>query len=147
MSVRAAPQVGFSLDYLLWIFLRISGLFMWIFVILGLAGAFWLEARAYFQTGGFVDIGTLARWTFFPISTHVTAYVPAEAGWAHVWWQIMQYLMLFFAVSHGLDGLRQVIEDYVGNSWLRLLLRSLLFVAWMFFLIVGWLLIQGNLPA
>ena len=61
MSVRAAPQVGFSLDYVFWIFLRISGLFMWIFVILGIAGAFWLEARTYFQTGGFVDIGALAR--------------------------------------------------------------------------------------
>jgi succinate dehydrogenase hydrophobic anchor subunit len=57
----------------------------------------------------------------------------------------MQYLMLFFAVTHGLNGVRQVIEDYVGGTWLRVLLRGSLFLLWMFFLLVGWQLIQGNI--
>ncbi len=147
MSVHAAPKVGLSLDYLLWIFLRVSGLVMIIFGFIGLAGAFVMQARIFFATGDVVDIGTLARWTFFPITTHVSAYGVEPLQWGHVWWQLMQYLMLFFAVTHGLDGLRQVIEDFVGATWLRLLLRTLLLVAWLVFLFVGWQLIQGNLPA
>jgi succinate dehydrogenase hydrophobic anchor subunit len=145
MSARPAPRIGFSLEYILWIFIRISGLFMILFALIGIAGAFWMEARLYFQNGEFVDIGTLARWAFFPISTHVSTLVPDAAAWSHAWWQIMQYLMLFFAVTHGLNGVRQVIEDYVGGTWLRVLLRGVLFLLWMFILLVGWQLIQGNI--
>jgi len=145
MSVRTAPQVGLSLEYVMWIFIRISGLFMILFMLIGIAGAFWMQARIYFLTGEYVNIGTLARWAFFPISTHVSASVPDAAQWSHAWWQIMQYLMLFFAITHGLNGVRQVIEDYVGNTWARTLLRAVLFLAWMFFLLVGWQLIQGNI--
>ena len=146
MSVRAAPKVGLSLEYLLWIFLRLSGLMMILFGFIGVAGAFAMQARIYFSTGGVVDIGTLARWTFFPIPTHVSAYGVEPLQWGHAWWQVMQYLMLFFAVTHGMDGVRQVIEDYVGNNLGRLLIRTLLFVAWLVFLIVGVMLIQGNVP-
>ncbi len=76
MSARPAPRIGFSLEYFMWIFIRISGLFMILFGFIGIVGAFWMEARLYFQTGDFVDIGTLARWTFFPISTHVSSSDP-----------------------------------------------------------------------
>jgi len=145
MSVRTAPQVGMSLEYIMWIFIRVSGLFMFLFMIIGIAGAFAMQARLYFVNGQYVDIGTLVRWTFFPISTHVSASVPDAAMWSHAWWQIMQYLMLFFAVTHGINGIRQVIEDYVGNSWGRTLLRAVLFLLWLFILLVGWQLIQGNI--
>src|SRR5512138_910796 len=133
MSVRTAPQVGLSFEYVMWIFIRISGLFMFLFMIIGVAGAFAMQARTYFLTGEYVNIGALARWAFFPIQTHVASVegVPAVALCSNAWWQIMQYLMLFFAVTHGINGVRQVIEDYLGNSWVRTILRGVLFLLWL----------------
>lgn len=146
MSARPAPRVGFNLDYFMWIFVRISGLFLILFGFIGLAGAFMMEARIYFKTGHFVDIGTLARWTFFPITTHVTSAGVEPLQWGGRWWQIMQYLVLFFGASHGINGVRQVIEDYIGSSWLRTLIRALLFVIFIVIMIVGWTLIVDNIP-
>jgi succinate dehydrogenase hydrophobic anchor subunit len=143
MSVRPAPQVGFSLEYFLWIFMRISGLFMIVFFLIGVTGALAMEARVLFNSGEYVDTGALARWSFFPIMPHVAAYGVDSLQWGHLWWQIMQILMLFFAISHGLDGVRQVTEDYIGRGWLRLSIRSILFVLWLVFLFVGWQLIMS----
>lgn len=145
MSVRTAPQAGFSLEYLMWIFIRISGLALFLLGFIGILGAFLMQARLYFQNGGYVDIGALARWTFFPISTHVSAYAPDLAAWSNIWWEVTQIMILFFAVTHGMNGVRQVIEDYVGGSWLRTILRGLIFITWMFFMIIGWTLITTNL--
>lgn len=146
MSARPVPQVGFNLDYFMWIFVRISGLFLILFGFIGLAGAFLMEARIWFKTGEFVDIGTLARWTFFPISTHVTSTGVDPLIWGNKWWQIMQSLVLFFGVSHGINGVRQVIEDYIGSSWMRTLIRAGLFVLFLVIMYVGWGLIVENTP-
>lgn len=146
MSARPAPQVGFNLDYFMWIFVRISGLFLILFGFIGLIGAFMMEARIFFRTGEFVDIGTLARWTFFPISTHVVSAGVEPLVWGGRWWQIMQYLILFFGVSHGINGIRQVIEDYIGSSWLRTLIRAALFTLFIVLMIVGWNLVIENTP-
>lgn len=146
MSARPVPQVGINLDYFMWIFVRVSGLFMILGGFIGLVGAFIMQARFYFKTGSFVDIGELARWTFFPISTHVTKSGVDPLQWGGLWWQIMQYLILFFAASHGINGVRQVIEDYIGSGWLRTLIRAALFVVLLVLLIVGWNLIITNTP-
>ena len=46
-------------------------------------------------------------------------------------------LVVFFGVTHGVNGLRVVIEDYMGRSWWRVFLRGLLFLFWLFMLIVA----------
>jgi succinate dehydrogenase hydrophobic anchor subunit len=146
MSARPAPRVGFNLDYFMWLFTRLSGLFLILFGFIGLVGALMMEARIYFKSGNFVDIGTLARWTFFPITTHVTSTGVEPLVWGGVWWQIMQYLTLIFGAAHGINGVRQVIEDYIGGSWLRTIIRGLLFIFWLIIMIVGWNLIVDNIP-
>jgi succinate dehydrogenase hydrophobic anchor subunit len=117
----------------MWIFTRISGLALYILGFLGIAMAFVMGAREQ------VDIGALARWTFFPNPNHVvnTNIPDVTLGWANAWWQVMQMLILFFGVTHGINGLRVVIEDYLGGSWSRIFLRGLLFLLWIFLLIVG----------
>ncbi|MFM8319741.1 MAG: hypothetical protein ACKOC5_02415 [Chloroflexota bacterium] len=148
MSVRTAPRVGLSFEYLMWIFLRISGLFMYLFFFIGVGAAFAMEARIFFSTGTVVDIGTLARWAFFPISTHVSSSnIPDITLWSNAWWQILQYMMLVFAATHGMNGVRQVIEDYVGSTWGRTLIRALIFFFWLFILLVGFQLINANLQS
>lgn len=133
MSSRPAPQIGFSFEYLMWIFTRISGLVMYLLAFVGLVMAFWMGARQQ------VDIGALARWTFFPNPNHVTnTNIPdVTLGWSNAWWQVMEMLLFFFAVTHGINGMRVIYEDYIGNTWGRALGRGILFLLWIFLLIVG----------
>lgn len=133
MRTRTAPQIGFSFEYLMWIFTRISGLALILLSLVGITGAFILGARQQ------VDIGALARWTFFPNPNHVvnTNIPDVTVGWANAWWQVLQMLVLFFGVTHGLNGLRVVVEDYLGASWAKVLWRGAIFLIWLFVLIVG----------
>ena len=133
MSARPAPRIGFSFEYLMWIFTRVSGLTLILLAVIGMAGAFIMGARLQ------MDVGTLMRWTFFPNSYHVvnSDVADIELGWATAYWQIMQMLIVFFGGTHGINGLRVIIEDYIGLSWLRILLRGLLFLIWIFMLILA----------
>ena len=50
-------------------------------------------------------------------------------GWANAFWQIMQMLVVFFGVTHGINGVRMVIEDYIGSTMvLRPFLRGVIFI-------------------
>ncbi len=133
MTSRPVPQTGLNFEYIMWIFTRISGLALYTLAFIGIAAAFLMGAR--YQ----VDIGALARWTFFPNPNHVVnTNIPDVAqGWANAWWQIMQMLILFFGVTHGMNGLRVVIEDYLGKSWKRVFFRGAIFLLWIFLLIIG----------
>jgi succinate dehydrogenase hydrophobic anchor subunit len=133
MSMRAVPQRGINLDYLMWVFTRISGLALILLALIGVVGAFFMGARLQ------MDMSTLMRWTFFPNPNHVVdSEIPdITLGWANAYWQIMQMLIVFFGVSHGFNGLRTVIEDYIGRSFWRILLRGLILLLWMFMLIVA----------
>ena len=133
MSTRTAPQIGFSFEYLMWIFTRISAVILITLATVGIVGAFWMGARTQ------VDVGTLMRWTFFPNSYHVVnSDIPdVTLGWANAYWQVMQMLIVFFGVTHGVNGLRVVIEDYLGATWWRVFTRGLLFLLWLFLLIVA----------
>jgi succinate dehydrogenase / fumarate reductase membrane anchor subunit len=133
MSTRIAPKVGFSFEYLMWVFTRISGLALILLSLVGMASAFWMGARTQ------IDVGALMRWTFFPNSYHVvnTEIPDVTLGWANAWWNVMQLLILFFGVTHGINGLRVVVEDYMGASWLRVFFRGFVFLLWLFMLIVA----------
>ena len=133
MYSRPAPQIGFSFEYLMWIFTRISGLALILLAAIGIAGAFIMGARTQ------IDLPTLMRWTFFPNPNHVVnSNIPDVAiGWATAYWQIMQMMIVFFGATHGINGLRVVIEDYINASWFKIILRGLLLAFWIFILIVS----------
>jgi succinate dehydrogenase hydrophobic anchor subunit len=124
-------QPAWSFEYIMWIFTRISGLAMYTLAIVGVIGAFAMGARSQ------IDLQTLTRWIFFPNRYHVESYLGDATAWITNWWQVMQTLILFFGVSHGFNGLRVVIEDYIGHTLLRPLLRGLIFLLWLFMLFVA----------
>jgi len=117
----------------MWLFTRISGLALILLAMVGVAGALLMGARTQ------MDFSTLIRWTFFPNPNHVVnSNIPDVAqGWANAYWQIMQMLIVFFGVTHGMNGLRVVLEDYLGSAIGRILLRSLIFLLWLFLLVVA----------
>ncbi len=133
MQTRSVPQPGWSFEYIMWIFTRISGLALVGLAILGMISALIMGARTQ------LDLPTLLRWTFFPNPNHVAnSNIPdVTMGWANAFWQIMQMLIVFFGVSHGCNGVRVVVEDYIGNTILRPMMRGAVFVAWLFLLIVA----------
>ena len=133
MSSRTVAKRGFNLDYIMWLFMRISALALYALGLTGLVAALIMGART--QT----DISTLLRWTFFPNPNHViNSNIPdVTLGWANAFWQVMQILIVFFGVTHGLNGLRVVIEDFVGQSIAKPSIRGLIFLLWIFTLIVA----------
>ena len=86
-----------------------------------------------------MDMPTLMRWTFFPNPNHViNSEIPdITLGWANAFWQIMQILIILFAGTHAYNGLRVVLEDFMGHTLLRPLLRGLIFLLWIFSLILA----------
>ncbi len=132
MQSRRMVQPGWNLDYLMFLFTRISGASIVLLALIGMASAFWLGARLQ------LDAGVLMRWTFFPNPNHVVASVPdVTLGWANSYWQIMQMLIVFFGATHGFNGLRIILEEYLHGAVLRLTIRMLLFVLWAFMVIVA----------
>lgn len=132
MNSRNAPQIGFSFEYVMWVFTRISGLALFLLLGIGVIGALLMGARTQ------MHVGELMRWTFFPNSYHIAnTEVPDAALWATAYWQVMQVIVLFFAVTHGINGLRVVLEDYLNKSWLLILVRGLLFLIWIFILLAA----------
>ena len=132
MRQRVIPQRGMNLDYVMWLFMRISGLVMVLLGLLGIIGAALLGARNE------VDLPTLMRWMFFPNPNHViSSDIPDVGLWATAYWQVMQILVVFFGFTHGINGLRNVVEDYVENSFFQILLRGLIFLIWLAVIIIG----------
>lgn len=133
MRNRTVPQPAMSFEYIMWMFTRISGLALLFLGAVSLVMAFIMSAREV------LDLPTLARWTFFPNPNHVVnSDIPdVTQGWANAYWQIMQIVIAFFGISHGFNGLRVVIEDYLGNTMWQPMLRGLIFLVWLFFMIMA----------
>jgi len=133
MRSRTVPQPAMSFEYIMWMFTRISGLALLFLGGVGLVMAVMMGGREL------LDLPTLARWTFFPNPNHVVnSNIPdVTQGWANAYWQIMQIVIAFFGISHGFNGLRVVIEDYIGNTIWQPMLRGLIFLVWLFFMIMA----------
>jgi len=133
MQTRKVPHPGWNLEYLMFLFTRLSGLAFFLLAVVGMAAALILGAR--YQ----MDLGTLIRWTFFPNPNHVLdSNIPdVTFGWANGFWQIMQFLIIFFGGTHGLNGLRVVLEDYISRPFWQIVIRLLISVLWIFMILVA----------
>ena len=139
MRSRAMPKPSWNLDYMMWVFTRLSGLSLILLVVIGISAGLLMGARSQ------MDLGTLMRWTFFPNSNHVLdSEIPDLYLWANGFWQIMQILVVFFAATHGFNGLRVVIEDYSLSGFLQIFLRFLILLLWIFSILVGIYVILGS---
>jgi succinate dehydrogenase / fumarate reductase membrane anchor subunit len=133
MQTRKVVKPGWNLEYVMWMFTRLSGLAITLLAVISVAAAFLMGARTQ------MDLGTLMRWTFFPNSNHVLdSEIPdVTLNWANGFWQIMQVLIVFFGVTHGFNGLRVVIEDYTKPGLWQLFWRAVVFLLWIFMALVG----------
>lgn len=66
------------------------------------------------------------------------------ARWATVGWRIYDTLLLAFAFSHGVTGLRQVLFDFTTSAIARKALNILLLLFWIALSAVGMIGIVGG---
>jgi succinate dehydrogenase hydrophobic anchor subunit len=140
MRPRYVPQRGINLDYLMWLFTRISGLGIVVLALIGLILAMYMGARLQ------MDLPTVLRWTFFPNSSHVVnSNIPdVTLGWANAFWQIMQFLIIFLAFTHAANGLRMIAEDYIGHTLWQPFVRAFFALLWMAMIIIAVYVVIGS---
>jgi succinate dehydrogenase / fumarate reductase membrane anchor subunit len=111
-----ATRTNFEL--LGWLFMRLSGVVLVVLVIGHLIIQLVLD-------GGVSKIGF--------------AFVAGR--WASPFWQAWDLIMLWLAMLHGGNGLRTVINDYAETASTRFWLKTLLFTATAFTILLGSLVI------
>lgn len=57
--------------------------------------------------------------------------------WASPWWRLYDLALLFFALFHGTNGARWVIDDYVHRPMLNKGLKAVFYVIVFVFLLMG----------
>lgn len=118
---RPARTAG-SFEYVMWIFTRVSALVLMLLGAFNLAMAFLMRGRAY------LDLPEMFRWMFFPNPNHViNSDIPdVTVGWSNAFWQIYGIAMIALATIHGLNGLRMILEDFLGRPIMTAIIRVLL---------------------
>lgn len=66
------------------------------------------------------------------------------ARWANVGWRIFDALLLLFAFAHGVNGLRQVLGDYIHSDRARRALAWILFFFWLIISLIGAIALVGG---
>ena len=115
-SARAAGRGNF--EKYSWIFMRVSGLVL-VFLVLG-----------HLLIMNILD-GGVQRINF--------GFVAGR--WSSPFWQVWDLLQLWLAMLHGANGMRTVINDYAEKDRTRFWLRTLLYVATVFIIVLGTLVI------
>jgi succinate dehydrogenase / fumarate reductase membrane anchor subunit len=64
--------------------------------------------------------------------------------WASLGWRVYDMLLLAFAFAHGVNGLRQVLFDYVSVSKTRRIISWVLFFFWLVISLIGAVAIIGG---
>ena len=64
--------------------------------------------------------------------------------WASLGWRVYDFLLLAFAFAHGVNGLRQVIHDFIRNEQLMKKINWLLIVFWLVVSAIGAIAIVGG---
>jgi succinate dehydrogenase / fumarate reductase, membrane anchor subunit len=67
-----------------------------------------------------------------------------ESRWMFVSWRLYSAAILAFAFAHGMNGLRQVLDDYIHSSRNRQIVGWVLFVVWLIITLMGSIALVGG---
>ncbi|HUX10388.1 MAG TPA: succinate dehydrogenase hydrophobic membrane anchor subunit [Terriglobia bacterium] len=118
---RPRPQGG--IDLLAWIFMRVSGVVLLFMVLVHLAIMHIIN------------------------NIEVINYHFVAQRYATPFWRTYDVVMLWLALIHGLNGMRVMIDDYVGSRGWRVFSLASLYVLGFMFLVLGSLVILTFNPA
>jgi len=82
------------------------------------------------------------RWAFFPIQFHVqSTSVEVAPNFSNPFLQVFSFLIIAFAATHGINGVRVVLEDYIRRPLLMAWIRAVLVAVWISILLAAIFLI------
>ncbi|HEY8484404.1 MAG TPA: succinate dehydrogenase, hydrophobic membrane anchor protein [Longimicrobiales bacterium] len=110
---RRGRQPGGNFELYSWFFMRISGV---VLLVLAVFHLFWMH--------GVIGV------------EEITFDVVAQR-WSNPLWRLYDFFLLAFALTHGVNGLRGVADDYVHRPKWAVLLKSLIFLVYVVFLGMG----------
>jgi succinate dehydrogenase / fumarate reductase membrane anchor subunit len=64
--------------------------------------------------------------------------------WATLGWRVYDFLLLAFAFAHGVNGVRQVLHDFVNDERTMRKLTWILFAFWFIISLIGAVAIVGG---
>jgi succinate dehydrogenase / fumarate reductase membrane anchor subunit len=70
-----------------------------------------------------------------------------QLRWANLGWRIYDVLLLAFAFAHGMNGLRQILVEYIHNSRARSIVSWALLIIWLVISLIGAVAIIGGVRA
>jgi succinate dehydrogenase / fumarate reductase, membrane anchor subunit len=103
-------------------------------------GGFETFSWFYFRISGVVLIFLVIIHLYvMHVNTDVacTTYAFVSSRYSNPFWRLFDWLLLTLALTHGMNGLRVVVEDYVRNAAARLWVLSLLGVLLLAFFMLG----------
>ncbi len=109
----ARPRPSGNFELYSWYFFRVSGILLLVFAL------------------GHLAIMHLIN------NVDVIDYKFIADRWASPLWRTFDLILLFLALSHGVNGARTLIYDYVQTRSWRTFALSALYVTGIFFLIIG----------
>ncbi|OQY45534.1 MAG: hypothetical protein B6242_10080 [Anaerolineaceae bacterium 4572_78] len=111
------PKSGSTFELLSWFYMRVSGLLMALMITFHLL---WMHLIVGLDNINFSVVAD--RW-MYPITGTL--------------WRVFDLLLLIFAVTHGMNGIRFSIEDYVHNRSWQLFLKTAVAILLLFLLFIG----------
>ena len=122
----ARGRTGSKFETVMWFFTRVTGI---LFLLMGAFNLIYANLSGGAATLG---VGAQMRWAFFPISFHITSSSADVANFQNPFWQIWSFLLFILAATHGYNGMRVILGDYVRGRLLLAWLKALLFAIWLF---------------
>ncbi len=104
------------------------------------AGGFETFSWYYFRVSGILLIFlVIIHLIIMHVSDNVacTTYMFVAERYSNPFWRLFDWLLLTFSLTHGLNGLRLVIDDYISSPRTRLILLSLAAVLLVVFFMLG----------
>jgi succinate dehydrogenase / fumarate reductase, membrane anchor subunit len=78
------------------------------------------------------------------LGVHQIDIALVERRWAMVGWRLYSAAILAFAFAHGMNGLRQVLDDYIHSPRNRQIVGWVLFVVWLIITLMGAIALVGG---
>jgi succinate dehydrogenase / fumarate reductase membrane anchor subunit len=87
-------------------------------------------------------------WMHFAIGVDNIDFQTVAGRWANPLWRIYDLALLVFALTHGVNGLRTVLEDYVRRPRRLLAAKGAVYVLAFLLLSMGsWIIFTFDVPA
>ncbi|HEX7118570.1 MAG TPA: succinate dehydrogenase, hydrophobic membrane anchor protein [Longimicrobiales bacterium] len=103
-------------------------------------GNFELYSWLFMRISGLVLLGIAVFHLFymhFAIGVDNIDYDLVAQRWTNPFWKVFDFFLLLFALSHGMNGLRYIVDDYIHRPGWAVAAKSFIFLVYVALLGIG----------